>query len=196
MDGMPQHIDFWAGAQQELLSAGIDAAWFYPTYSLTPHASYPTQLNQAIEALRYVLEDLGREPQDIILAGDSAGGNLCLAILSHLMHPAEGLPKLEVRSPLKRMILISPWLSFKTSWGSMTRNVHKDIDSIETLRQWAIDYLGGRASDNYVEAILAAPEWWSNAPVERTLVVAGADEVFLDPITVWTDKFQVRVAVL
>lgn len=192
MDGTAQHLKFWTDIQGELSNIGINTAWFHPTYTLTPHASYPTQLSQAVEALRYVLEDLGRQPQEVILAGDSAGGNLCVAILSHLMHPSDNVPKLEVQTSLRGMILMSPWISFKTTWPSMTRNLDKDIDSLDALHEWSSDYLSGRASDNYVEPILAPRDWWTTAPVNRTLVVAGENEVFLDPITVWVDTFTVR----
>lgn len=192
MDGTAQHLKFWTDIQQELSNIGISTAWFYPTYTLTPHASYPTQLIQAVEALRYVLEDLGRQPQEIILAGDSAGGNLCVAVLSHLMHSSDSVLKLEVQTPLRGMILMSPWTSFKTTWPSMTRNLDKDIDSLDALHEWSSDYLNGRTSDNYVEPILAPREWWTAAPVSKTLVVAGENEVFLDPITVWVDTFTVR----
>ncbi|KAL7762823.1 hypothetical protein ACKLNR_006181 [Fusarium oxysporum f. sp. zingiberi] len=190
MDGTVQHLEFWTDVREELLSAGINTASYYPMYTLIPQASYPVQFDQAVEALRYVLEDLGRSPQDVILAGDSAGGNLCLAILSHLSHQSGDVSGLEVSSPLKGMILMSPWLSFKTSWPSMKQNIDKDIDSLEALEEWSGDYLNHRTSDNYAEAIRADREWWMNALVERTLVVAGADEVFVDPVTLWIETFK------
>ncbi|KAH6874361.1 putative epsilon-lactone hydrolase [Thelonectria olida] len=195
MDGTAQHLKFWSDIQQQLSNVGISTAWFYPTYTLTPHASYPTQISQAVEALRYVLEDLGRQPQEVVLAGDSAGGNLCVAILSHLMHPLESVPKLKAQTPLKGMILMSPWISFDITWPSMTRNLHKDIDSLDTLREWSSDYVNGRASDNYLEPILAPRDWWMSAPVNRTLVVAGENEVFLDPITEWAARNETTFVV-
>lgn len=44
-----------------------------PTYDLAPQASYPRQLTQGVEILRYLITELGRKPENIILAGDSAG---------------------------------------------------------------------------------------------------------------------------
>lgn len=158
-----------------------------------PNASYPTQFSQAVEALRYVLEDLRRAPREIMLASDSAGGNLCLAILSHLMHPSKDVPRLEASSPLRGMILMPSWICCKASWPSMTQNLYKDINSLDALHEWSLDYLNGRASDNYFEPIRAAREWWINAPVERTLVVAGEDKVFLNPITLWVETYKVSL---
>lgn len=169
----------------------MDIAVFFPIYTLTPHATYPTQFQQAVEALAYVIEDLGREPQDVVLTGDSAGANLCVAILSHLSHPSPDVPRLETKSKLRGMVLLSPWLSFDTSWPSMTYNAWKDIDTVKPLEVWATAYLNNRVSDNYSEAVLAPAEWWRGSQVERALVVAGSDEVFIDSIKAWTETFQV-----
>ena len=191
MDGTVQHLKFWFEIQEELSSYGIMAASFHATYTLTPHASYPTQFNEAIEALRYVLEDLGRKPGEVLLVGDSAGGNLCLAVLSNLSHPSRHVASPWMRHSLKGMILMSPWLSFDSKWPSMMYNLEKDIDSLEVLQDWSQKYLNGKPSDNYTEAILASSEWWVNAKVGHTLVVAGGDEVLIDPIALWASYFKV-----
>lgn len=44
-----------------------------PTYDLAPQVSYPRQLTQGVEIVRYLITELGRKPENIILAGDSAG---------------------------------------------------------------------------------------------------------------------------
>lgn len=195
MDITREHLEFWRRIQVELSNSSVDIAVFFPIYTLIPHASYPTQFQQASEALSYVVKDLGRNPQDIILAGDSAGGNLCIAIISHLSHPSRDIPRVEIETCLRGMILISPWVSFDTSWPSMTYNLGKDIDAIETLRDWAHSYLNGRAGDNNSEPVLAPVDWWKGAQVDRTLVVAGSDEVFIDSIRAWTENFKVSIAV-
>lgn len=165
----------------------------FPAYTLTPHAAYPTQFQQAIDALSYVLHDLERDAQDVIITGDSAGANICVAILSHLLHPSPDVTRLQVKGKLRGVVLISPWLSFDTSWPSMTHNAEKDIDKKEALESWAKQYLNGKASDNYAEAILAPIEWWRGSQAERVLVVAGSDEVFIDSIKAWVENFRVSI---
>lgn len=54
-------------------------------YTLSPDESCPRQLEQAVEALRYVLRLTN--PENIILAGDSAGGHLIAGLLSWIIHP-------------------------------------------------------------------------------------------------------------
>ncbi|KAG8526682.1 uncharacterized protein KY384_008111 [Bacidia gigantensis] len=64
-----------------------------PAYTLAPTASYPTQLSQAAESLHLLLSPpFSLSPSQISIAGDSAGGNLTLALLSHLLHPHPDLP--------------------------------------------------------------------------------------------------------
>lgn len=191
MDATAPYLYFWPKVQKGLADAGIETAWFYSTYTLTPHEAYPVQFCEAVETLRYVLEDLGRSPRDVLIAGDSAGGSLCLAILSHLKHPSVDVPELIIKEPIKGAILLSPWVSFSHEWPSMKLNEHKDIDSLEVTERWSQLYLNGRPSDNYTEAINAPGKWWNDIPVEQTLVLAGADEVLLDPIKTWTSKFKV-----
>ena len=191
MDATPEHLNFWSSVQNDLADHGVSTAWFYPTYSLTPHAAYPAQFEQAVEALRYVLIDVGRSPLEVILTGDSAGGNLCLAILSHLTHPSVHVPQLSVEEPLKAIITMSPWVSFDTTWPSTKTNIHKDIDALDALHGFSRMYLNGLPSDPYTEPVLAPEGWWDGAKVEHILVVAGADEIFVDPIHVWVTKFRV-----
>lgn len=64
------HLKFTASIAEK---AGAEMAVLLPTYDLAPQAPYPRQLTQAVDILRYLITDLGRKPENIILAGDSAG---------------------------------------------------------------------------------------------------------------------------
>jgi acetyl esterase/lipase len=191
MDGTKSHIDLCLDLQRSLDQNGIKLAWFYSTYTLTPHSTYPTQFCEAVETLNYILQDLGRHPSEVILAGDSAGANLCLAILSHMTHPATGVPRLIVQEPLKALALISPWVSFSHNWPSVRRNKHKDIEATDATALWSRIYLDVNPTNYYIEAVHAPEEWWKEAKVQHTLVLAGEDEILVDPITAWVYNFQV-----
>lgn len=191
LDITTQHLEFWHRIKSDLAKSGVDIAIYFPIYTLTPHSAYPTQLQQAAGALTYVLEHLGRDPEDVIIAGDSAGANLCVGLISHLSHPSADLPRLKIDNHLLGMILISPWLSFDTSWPSMTKNAKRDIDAIEPLEKWARSYVNGKASTSYIEAVTASMSWWTGAHVKQTVVLAGADEVFIDSTRAWTETFKV-----
>ena len=111
-------------------------------YTLVPEARYPTQLNQAATALSYLLYDQKRDPSSIVIGGDSAGGNLALSLLSHILHPRPDTPRLTLTSPLRGALLISPWVNFSTKHSSYVRNAGKDSLVENMLRKWGAMYLG------------------------------------------------------
>ncbi|KAJ6026169.1 alpha/beta hydrolase fold protein [Penicillium canescens] len=186
MDATEPHLHFWRKIQSQLADAGITTTWFHSMYTLTPHEAYPSQIREAVETLRYIMEDIGRLPGEVLIAGDSAGGNLCLAILSHLKHRLEDIPELIVNEPLKGQF----FYPLGHDWPTAMLNKDKDIDAQEVTSRWSQLYLNGRASNNFVEAVDASEEWWVDIQVEQTLVLAGADEVLLDPIKAWFSKFE------
>ncbi|KAL3487469.1 Alpha/Beta hydrolase protein [Aspergillus germanicus] len=190
MDATSAYLDFYPNIAKTLSDEGIETAWLNVTYTLTPHATHPTQFREAVEALRYVVENLRRSPGDIVLVGDSAGGNLCLALLSHISHPSPDIPRLDIAGPLKALVCLSPWVSFRHDWPSMEVNQYKDIDARNATERWAKGYLNGRSTNYYIEACDAPETWWDGARVEQTLVLAGGDEMLLDPIRSWVGKFS------
>jgi acetyl esterase/lipase len=61
-----------------------------PDYRLAPEHPYPAALDDACRVYRWLL-DQGIQPQKIIVGGESAGGNLTLALLLRLAQA--GLPQ-------------------------------------------------------------------------------------------------------
>ncbi|TFK59721.1 hypothetical protein BDN72DRAFT_965955, partial [Pluteus cervinus] len=68
-------LDFWKYIQRELKRRGQDVTFVVLQYTLVPNAVFPTPLQQAVRALEH-LQTCGIQPQNLQLAGDSAGGNL------------------------------------------------------------------------------------------------------------------------
>lgn len=191
MDISPEHLALWHRMVEHFSSDGNDIAVFFAIYTLMPYAVYPTQLQEGVEAFSYVVNELGRDPSDIILSGDSAGGNLCVAIASQLKRPSPDVTKVPIEKQVRGMLLMSPWLSFDVTYQSMIDNLPKDIDNPKSLVEWAKLYLSGRESNYYTEPILAPTDWWSDIPVKNTFIVAGSDEIFVDSIKLFAETFQV-----
>lgn len=83
----------------------------------TPEHAHPAQIEDAIAAYRWLL-DQGIEPSHMVFAGDSAGGGLvvsalCQARILDLQLPAAAL-------------LLSPWLDMELSGETMVSNRGKD----------------------------------------------------------------------
>ena len=187
-----EHLNFWYEVHREVALVNKDISLFFLAYTLVPHGTYPSQICEGVEALNYVLTDLKRSPSDVLLAGDSAGGNLGLAILSHITHPIPDVPRVQIESSLKGLVLIGPWVSFSSDWPSHERNIRSDLLAKGIGAKWSEDYLKGKPTSSYAEAVTAPESWWDGVKVEQLLCVAGANEPLIDPITEWVKKYKVR----
>ncbi|PHH66382.1 hypothetical protein CDD81_7437 [Ophiocordyceps australis] len=77
-------------------------------YSLSPGAKFPVQLRQAAAGLGALL-DAGFSPRNIVFGGDSAGGNMALQLMSHLLHPVDAAARrFSLAEPLAGVFLVSP----------------------------------------------------------------------------------------
>lgn len=176
-----------------LNEAGKDVSIFWLDYTLAPEKHYPTQLVQAVDALRYILST-GRQPSDIMIGGDSAGGNLTVGVLAHLLHPHPdpSVQKLELSEPLKGAVLISPWISFDVETESAKTNVKKDYCPPEATERFATTWKGEAKPDYYNEPLLAPKEWWEGLKVKDILITMGGVEMALDTMKAFAKKIEVR----
>lgn len=103
-------------------------------YRVAPENPWPAAVDDALAAYGYLLE-IGKAPADIVVAGSSAGGGLCLALLIALKE--RGLPQ-----PLAA-VPISPWTDLTQSGASI--HTLADRDPALTgpyLDRFARDYAG------------------------------------------------------
>lgn len=89
-------------------ATGMDTLAF--DYRLAPEHPYPVAVEDALTAWGH-LESLGIAPGDIVLAGDSAGGNLALVLCLKLREAGRGLPG--------ALLLMSPWTDMTASGESL-----------------------------------------------------------------------------
>src|ERR1700754_1504652 len=79
------------------LVVGTNAVAVFVDYTLIPEAKYPTQINQAYAALRWVAQhgsEINVDPSRIAVAGNSVGGNMAAAVA--LMAKDKGGPALRM----------------------------------------------------------------------------------------------------
>lgn len=95
-----------------ILAKHLKAKVLCPSYRLASNENggFPAALQDAITVYRYLL-DQGISPQRIVLSGDSAGGNLVIALLRHIVHSDEAnlLPNPSAA------LLWSPWVDLKSA---------------------------------------------------------------------------------
>lgn len=88
-------------------------------YRLAPENPYPAAIEDALRAWDYVMQ-LGYGARDVIVAGDSAGGNMALSLVHHLKEQERILPR--------GLLLMSPWTDMTCSGKSY--DTRKDVDPV------------------------------------------------------------------
>lgn len=175
-----------AASHRELVSrlAGISKVRFMPiNYRLAPLYPFPCQLYDGYLAFQYLVEQ-GFKPADIILAGDSAGGNLVM-VLWQLLKSVD--PEY---ARVRGLVLISPWLEMDITCKSAQTN--RDYDYlIETPLKCRLNPVrtfykpGEPLTDQYRQDIAhphLSPMRGNHQGLPPMLVQTGDGELMVDDI--------------
>jgi monoterpene epsilon-lactone hydrolase len=139
-------------------------------YPMAPEYQYPAALNSAVEAYKMLL---ARGFKNIVIAGDSAGGNLTLSLTLKLKELELPLPKC--------VVALSPWADLTHSGESIHSN--SEVDPMlprELLNTAAEFYVQDEKdiSDPFVSPIFASKEQLEGFP--PLLIHVGENEVLYD----------------
>jgi acetyl esterase/lipase len=165
-----------------LVALAAEARTFALEYRLIPEHPFPAQLEDALTAYRWLLAQ-GVNPRRLVVAGDSAGGNLTLALLLALRR--DGLPQ-----PLLAYGLC-PWTDVGNSGASMTSNAAEDWVHPRMAAAWAKQLCAGGADprDPLVSPLHA--DLRGLAPI---YLQAGGAEILLDMIRDFHARAQAQGA--
>ena len=136
-------------------------------YRLAPEHKFPAALDDCHAAYEGLLAD-GYKAENIVVAGDSAGGNLALSLL--LKIKATGKPQ------PAGSVLLSPWADLTHSGATMKSK--GDVDnslSHKGLQSGADQYLGGASASDP----LASPLFGDYSGVAPMLIEVGSEEILL-----------------
>ncbi|NLI20177.1 MAG: alpha/beta hydrolase [Clostridiales bacterium] len=87
-------------------------------YRLAPAWPYPSQQSDAMDAWQYMTKTLGYPAENVIVVGDSAGGNLALSLGLRLRDQALPMPR--------GIVCMSPWADLSNSGPSHITNATVD----------------------------------------------------------------------
>lgn len=147
---------------------GAQARGLMVAYRLAPEHKFPAAMDDCVAAYRYLL-DTGIAPHRIVIAGDSAGGNLTLVTLQAARDAGLPLPS--------GAVALSPLTDATLSGDSMRRN--NGIDPLFTRA--IVDKLAplyvpeGKAAEPYL-----SPLFGNLAGLPPTLLLVGSSELLLD----------------
>lgn len=146
-------------------AAGVQA--FLPEYRLGPEDPYPAAVDDAEAAYAWVL-DQGIAPDRVTIAGDSAGGGLCAALLVRLRDAGEPMPACAV--------LISPWCDLEALGEVSDEAMDVDFLRPEQLEQFARWY----ASEDVRSEPCCSPVGADLSGFPPLLIQVGEAEILCD----------------
>lgn len=164
-----------------LTALAARARTFALDYRLAPEHPYPAALDDALAAYRWLLAQ-GISPQNLVIAGDSAGGNLTLVLLLALREANLPLPALAV--------CLAPWTDLTNPGESMTRNAPYDWISKTQADAWAKAYCGNANPQNP----LISPVHGDFSNMPPIYIQIGDSEILADMIYTFTDKAKAQGA--
>ncbi|OAA42453.1 lipase/thioesterase [Beauveria brongniartii RCEF 3172] len=184
------YFKFFERLLKEINAAGGDLCVFAVTYTLAPHGRYPVQLTQSVEALRHVVEHTGRSPGNVLLGGDSAGGNLVFGVLSHLAHPHPSIAPLHISKPLAGAAAIAPWVSLQPDLSEQVIYDGGDIVTTFVGESWSREFMGDGKADYYTDAFDAPSSWFETFPVDKMLMLGGENEILMPMIELFYETVK------
>ncbi|KAJ3830151.1 Alpha/Beta hydrolase protein [Lentinula raphanica] len=198
-------ISFWRYVQQKLEERGVNVGIAIMSYSLVPVAQFPTPLWQTSRAIEHLLTVEKVQPSNLVLVGDSAGGNLVSQILSSMLHPLFQPPIIPDGTRFRGAYMMSAWVSltgiytgrgFPELLPSFTDNDYSDIVGSKDLLSWGQTVLDGAPNPSvdslYLEPINAPYDWYQGLQdiVERVFVSTGGGECLRDANRVFFEKIK------
>ena len=145
-------------------------------YRLAPEHPYPAATDDALKAWNYLMY-LGYGARDVIVAGDSAGGNLALSLTLRLKEQERLLPR--------GLVLLSPWTDLTKSGKSYESR--KEVDPVldhEYLDRMIENSAGGQALSNP----LISPLFGNFKGFPPTYIQVGDNEILLSDATLLHKK--------
>lgn len=153
-----------------ILSSKLSHVTGYPVlsfqYRLAPEHPYPAALEDGMAAWDHLMHQ-GFGARDVVIAGDSAGGNMALCLTQMLKEQGRLLPH--------ALILMSPWTDMSAQGKSYKENA--DIDPMITLEyvKGVRSAYAGEAED-WTDPHLS-PLYGSLKGFPPTLVQVGTNEI-------------------
>jgi epsilon-lactone hydrolase len=137
-------------------------------YRKAPDHAFPAWLDDATAAYDAVLA-FGHTPADIVVSGDSAGGNIALALAHRARRTGRPMPG--------KLVLFSPWADLACQGKSFRSNSRRDA-MFDTRGVRALGQFLTQSCDPYDPEV--SPVYGDYKGFPEMLLFAGSTEVFLD----------------
>lgn len=158
------------------------------SYRLASNAggAFPAALQDAVSAYQLLL-DMGVAPKDVVVSGDSAGGNLAIALLRYISSTGGVLP--EVGAAL----LWSPWVDLEAALdeGAIARNPRNGSDYLTgNFAKWGAETYAPKGGPVSVSGEWVSPLRFPFRTEARVWVQTGSLEVLLEDNKEWVSRMK------
>ncbi len=157
----------------------------FPEYSRSPEAKYPQAINEIYETLEYIFDnpkDFKIDPEKIVIAGDSVGGNM--ATVTALRSSIENGPK-----------IISQILFYPVTNAEMNTQSYKDFSEGPWLTRKAMEWFWQayepdreKRKHPFMSPINATKDELKNLP--PALIVTAENDVLRDEAETYAQKLD------
>ncbi len=144
-------------------------------HRLAPEDPFPAALDDAVTAYRWLLAQ-GIAPSNIVIAGDSAGGGLCLATLLALRDQNTPLPAAAA--------VLSPWTDLVLTGESYRTKLNASIDPPGMSVVCSKYYVG----ENDPRHPWISPLYGGLRGLPALFICVGTNETMLDDSTRFAEK--------
>jgi len=166
---------------EALIAVSASARMFALDYHLTPEYRFPTQLEDAEHCYRWLLHEVASS-QQLVVVGDSAGGNLVLALLLRLRDSKMPLPALA--------ICLSPATDFEDRGEDEWKSARPECDWITQgmAMQWADWYCSREERSNP----LVSPVNADLRGLPPIYIQAGGSEILFERILAFVKRAKAQ----
>jgi acetyl esterase/lipase len=173
MGGCQMHRQFVSHIAR---ASGIRAV--LPEYRLAPEHRFPAAVDDVVSIYRSLIST-GLTPDEIVLAGDSAGANLAMALMLKLRDAGDPLPA--------AACLLCPWIDLALAGESITTNADNDPwFRAEVIRHVASLY----CDQNQIMNPLVSPVYADASGLPPLYIQVGGDEILLSDSTRLVDNVR------
>ena len=137
-------------------------------YRLAPEHPYPAAAEDVTAVWEHITGNVA-EADHVILAGDSAGGNMALCLTQRLISEGKSVPR--------ELILLSPWTDMTGTSKSYETN--KDIDPILT-KEFVMNSAWAYMGDGNPEDPAFSPLFGSFEHFPPVYIMAGRNGIMID----------------
>lgn len=168
----------YAGNLAVKLALATGFTTFSFAYRLAPEHPYPAASEDADAMWKYITENVATADR-VLVAGDSAGGNMALCLTQRLIAEGKPVPR--------ELILFSPWTDLTETADSYEEN--GSVDPILN-REYVMDSAHAYIGEGNAEDPVYSPLFGSFKDFPPVYIMAGRNGILLDDSVRLKDKIE------